>query len=88
MKLLLGVSLVVGVFTYTGQVMADCLNPASFGAVPNDGVGDSAAIQQVLDAIPLGGVVCLGSGTFDIGTPLTFGLKHSTSMTLSAKSAM
>lgn len=71
MKLLLGASLVVGVFAYTGQVMADCLNPASFGAMPDDGVGDSAAIQQALDTVPLGGVVCLGSGTFDIETPLT-----------------
>ena len=71
MNRLVGLSIALGLYIHTGLAQANCVNPASFGAVPNDGMGDSAAIQQALDSVPLGGVVCLGSGTFEIETPLT-----------------
>ena len=71
MNQLLGLCLVLGLGLPVSNPMAECTDPASFGAVPDDGLGDSAAIQQALDSVPVGGVVCLGRGTFDIETPLT-----------------
>jgi|GEM_PF-2223723 len=71
MNQILGLCLVLGLGLPVSNLMAGCIDPASFGAVPDDNLGDSAAIQQALDSVPVGGVVCLGSGTFDIETPLT-----------------
>lgn len=71
MTRLLGFCLILGVGIPPANSLAACTDPASFGAVPDDNAGDSTAIQQALDAVPAGGVVCLGSGTFDIETPLT-----------------
>ena len=54
MNRLVGLSIALGLYIHTGLAQANCVNPASFGAVPNDGMGDSAAIQQALDSVPLG----------------------------------
>ena len=46
---------------------ATCVNPASYGAVPNDGKPDTAALQQAIDhAEAISGDVCLGPGEWDV----------------------
>ncbi len=48
------------------QADADaCKDPVSYGAVPNDGISDRAAIQAAIDADP-SGVVCLGLGRWTV----------------------
>jgi len=42
-----------------------CVDPVAFGAVPNDGVSDLAAIQAALDQ-PGPHMVCLRAGTWDV----------------------
>jgi hypothetical protein len=48
-------------------VLAACLNPVAFGAKPNDGVSDTAAIQATIDAaVASGDDVCLGDGVWEL----------------------
>jgi len=48
-------------------VAAACVDPAAFGAVPNDGMSDTQAIQQAIDRAETGaGEVCLGPGEWDL----------------------
>jgi TolB-like protein/DNA-binding winged helix-turn-helix (wHTH) protein len=47
----------------TTRGLRDCLDPAKFGAVPNDEIDDSVPLQQALDmASAAGGRVCFGPG--------------------------
>lgn len=41
-----------------------CIDPADYGAIPNDGVSDRVAMQRALDLADGGGTVCLGAGRF------------------------
>jgi TolB-like protein/DNA-binding winged helix-turn-helix (wHTH) protein len=52
--------------------LRDCLNPAEFGAVPNDGIDDSIPIRQALNmASAAGGRVCFGPGRWRLSrTPI------------------
>lgn len=44
-----------------------CIDPSRYGAVPDDGKPDTAAIQQAIDAAASsGGNVCLGKGVFHV----------------------
>jgi hypothetical protein len=44
-----------------------CIDPASFGAAPDDGKDDAPAIQQAIDAAGRSGAaVCLGKGVFHL----------------------
>jgi hypothetical protein len=53
-------------------VLAACADPAAYGAIPNDGKPDTAAIQQAIDAAEASsGEVCLGRGTFELDRPNT-----------------
>lgn len=49
---------------------AGCIDPATYGATPNDGSDDRVAIQAALDAAAAAGgrEVCLGPGAFDVTT--------------------
>jgi len=47
-----------------------CVNPRDYGAIPDDGIPDGAALQAVLEAAPPGAVICLESGTYEIDTTL------------------
>ena len=47
-----------------------CIDPASHGAVPDDGKPDNAAIQHAIDAAAkVNGRVCLGKGVFNLEAP-------------------
>jgi hypothetical protein len=53
-------------------VLAACIDPVAYGAVPNDGKPDQAAIQRAIDAAEASsGEVCLGRGTFELERPGT-----------------
>jgi Right handed beta helix region len=47
--------------------VAACIDPAAFGAVPDDNKPDTDAIQQAIEAAEaVQGEVCLGKGTFEL----------------------
>ena len=51
-------------------VMAACIDPVAYGAKPDDGVSDTAAIQKAIDvAIDQHADVCLAEGVFDLDRP-------------------
>jgi hypothetical protein len=47
-----------------------CIDPATYGAIPNDGLDDRPAIQSAIDAAAAAGgrEICLGAGVFDVTT--------------------
>jgi hypothetical protein len=48
---------------------APCVDPASLGAIPDDGLSDRVAIQAAIDAagvLPNGGTVCMGPGRWTL----------------------
>jgi Periplasmic copper-binding protein (NosD) len=48
-------------------VIAACIDPVSFGAIPNDGKSDTDAIQRAIDkAEETHGAVCLGPGVWNL----------------------
>lgn len=52
----------------TAEVTAACASPRAFGAIPDDGVDDRAALQATLNACA-GTVVTLEAGQYDVVTP-------------------
>jgi hypothetical protein len=53
------------------RTLFDVIQPAEFGAVPNDGKDDRGAIQAAIDASNPGDTVRFEAGTFDIHGQLT-----------------
>lgn len=44
-----------------------CVDPATYGAIPDDGQPDTAALQRAIDvAVDAGGKLCLPKGTFQV----------------------
>jgi hypothetical protein len=55
-------------------IVVACLDPAQFGAVPDDGKSDTAAIQAAIDeAADKQQPVCLGKGVFELERTREFG---------------
>jgi len=52
---------------------APVVEVAAHGAIANDGVDDTTALQAAIDAAPENGVVLLGSGTYRISSVLSLG---------------
>lgn len=50
---------------FAPRIAAACEDPVAYGAIPNDGVSDRAAIQAAIDADP-DGTVCLGVGRWTV----------------------
>jgi len=56
------------------------LHVEDFGAAPNNGVNDRVSIQTAIDATPTGGVLCFGSGRFDIAIRPGIGIQDVASL--------
>ena len=65
----------------TPKTFVTATNVSSFGAIPNDGLDDTAAIQAAIDSLPLsagvpnglspiGGIIAIGAGEFTLSQPL------------------
>lgn len=51
-------------------LLASCIDPAAYGAVPDDHRDDAPAFQQAIDAaIAQGGEVCVGPGVWNLARP-------------------
>ncbi len=48
-----------------------CYDPRDYGAIPDDGISDQAALQQAVDAAPSGSTVCIGPGHYTCAVPPT-----------------
>jgi len=53
-----------------GQARQTCIYPREYGAIPDDGLPDSAELQAAIDAAIPGSIICLEAGTYEIDTTL------------------
>ncbi|HEY0429405.1 MAG TPA: glycosyl hydrolase family 28-related protein, partial [Pyrinomonadaceae bacterium] len=67
------ISLLLFIFIFSLAVRAETLNITEFGAVPNDNIDDTPAINEAVEKLKTGGgTLVFPSGTTDISGEIPF----------------
>ncbi|WFB35168.1 glycosyl hydrolase family 28-related protein [Kiritimatiellota bacterium B12222] len=61
---------ICGLLCFAITALSATIDPVSYGAVPDDGLDDKAAIQLALNALESGDTLSFPTGTFDVSTTI------------------